>query len=420
MEASSEPKFNLDLASTQEFAQLSAQFGDQLNSEMNSAVKAWESSKVNIAVIGETYVGKSTHISLHFGKNVATAGHAGDTTQTVTPYGQTGPINEENEELDQKEVLVFWDLPGFNTMNFNRETYDGVVKLDRYHFFLILTDKIFTHDIHWLLGEILRRNKRFFLVRTKIDQAVDNAKKYPPQQAPKKVIEEIRQKIANGLSKSMETFKGKNPTLKYAYNPQNFKVYFVNNHKSSAYDFVQLREDIWASMSSLQKEVYLMQCRSYSKPMRDEKYKNFRKRILKVAAASAAGAPIPGSTLLFDIPLISYEVFWYMRVFGVDKQTIREREEDSGFNRGQIEGPFKEYLQKSHKALCIIREAIGERRSITIPGLRHLAPAIIGALTLVAASGTAESAAEAIVPIVGVAIASLVSFGTTSTQLYWR
>ena len=417
MEASSEPTFNLDLASTQQFAELTAQFGDRLNSEMNSAVKAWESSKVNIAVIGETYVGKSTHINLHFGNNAATAGHAGDTTQTVTPYGQTGPINEES---DRNEVLVFWDLPGFNTMNFNRETYDGVVKLDKYHFFLILTDKIFTHDIHWLLGEILRRNKRFFLVRTKIDQAVYNASKHPPRQTREEVIEETRRKIENGLKESLKTFKTKNPTLKYAYNPQNFKVYFVDNHNSSDYDFRQLREDIWASMSSLQKEVYLMQCRSYSKPMRDEKYKNFRKRILKVAAASAAGAPIPGSTLLFDIPLISYEVFWYMRVFGVDKQTIREREEDSGFNRGQIEGPFKEYLQKSHKALCIIREAIGERRSITIPGLRHLAPAIIGALTLVAASGTAESAAEAIVPIVGVAIASLVSFGTTSTQLYWR
>ena len=133
---------------------------------MNSAVKAWESSKVNIAVIVETYVGKSTHIDLHFGNNATTAGHAGDTTQTVTPYGQTGPINEES---DRKEVLVFWDLPGFNTKNSNRETYDGVAKLDRYHFFLILTDKIFTHDIQCLLGEILRRNKRFFLVRKKID-----------------------------------------------------------------------------------------------------------------------------------------------------------------------------------------------------------------------------------------------------------
>ena len=156
MEISSEPTFNLDLASTQQFAELTAQFGDQFISEMNSAVKVWESSKVKIAVIGETYEGKITHINSHFGNNAATAGQAGDTTQTVTPYGQTEPINEES---DRKEVLFFWDLPGFNTMNFNRGTYDGVVKLDRYDFLLILTDKIFTHDIHWLLGEILRRNK---------------------------------------------------------------------------------------------------------------------------------------------------------------------------------------------------------------------------------------------------------------------
>ena len=70
----------MDLASTQQFAELTAQFDDRINSEMNSAVKAWESSKVNIAVIEETYVGKSTANNLHFGNNAATAGHAGDTT----------------------------------------------------------------------------------------------------------------------------------------------------------------------------------------------------------------------------------------------------------------------------------------------------------------------------------------------------
>ena len=104
MEVLSEPIFNLDLASNQQFAELTAQIGDQFNSEMNSVVKAWESSKVNIAVIGETFVGKLTHINLHFGNNAATAGHAGDATQTVIPYKHTGPNNKES---DRNEVLVF-------------------------------------------------------------------------------------------------------------------------------------------------------------------------------------------------------------------------------------------------------------------------------------------------------------------------
>ena len=71
-------------------------------------------------------MGKLTHINLHFSNSATTAGHPGDTTQTVTPYGQTGPINEES---DRNEVLVFWDLPGC-TMNFNRGAYDDLVKLD--------------------------------------------------------------------------------------------------------------------------------------------------------------------------------------------------------------------------------------------------------------------------------------------------
>ena len=45
---------------------------------------------------------------------------------------------------------------------------------------------------------------------------------------------------------------------------------------------------------------------------------------------------------------------------------------------------------------------------------------IVGALTLIAASGTAETVAEFSVPLVGVAIASMLSFGTTFAQLRWR
>ena len=305
-------------------------------------------------------------------------------------------------------------------MDYNKETYNGVVKLDRYHFFLIVTDKIFTHDIHWLLGEILRRNKKFFLIRTKIDQAVESARKHPPRQSREEVMAEIRGKIEGDLRKSLEVFKRQNPNVSYAYDPNYFKVYFVDNYDPSDYDFRQLREDIWASMTSLQKEVYLMQCRSYTAQMRDEKYKNFKWRIPKIAAGSAAGAPIPGSTLLFDIPLITYEVLQYMKAFGVDKQTIREMEVDAGFDPGRVEDPFANFLKRSHKALYTIRETIGEQRSVTVPGLRHLAPMILGALSLIAVSGTVETTAEAAVPVVGVAVASLLSFGTSSTQLYWR
>ena len=130
-------------------------------------------------------------------------------------------------------------------LRFNKETYDEAVNLDRYDFFSILTDKIFTHDIHWLLGEILRRNKRFFLVRTKIDQAIENARKHPPKQNAEVVMETTRKKITEALDISLEDFKEQNPRLTFAYNPKGFKVYFVDNHDPTAYDFPQLQEDLF-------------------------------------------------------------------------------------------------------------------------------------------------------------------------------
>ena len=142
-------------------------------------------------------------------------------------------------------MFALFGVGEYTALRFNKDTYDKEVNLDRYNFFLILTDKIFTHDIHWLLGEILRRNKRFFLVRTKIDQAIENARKHPPKQSAEVVKETTRKKITEALDESLENFKEQNPKLTFAYDPKGFKVYFVENHDATAHDFPQLREDLF-------------------------------------------------------------------------------------------------------------------------------------------------------------------------------
>ena len=96
MDAANEEIGQMDLQSSQHFAQLQRDFGDRLNEEMTSQVQAWESTQVNIAVIGETSVGKSSHINAHFGSYVCIVGHSGNVTQEVTPYGQTGRMTGSN------------------------------------------------------------------------------------------------------------------------------------------------------------------------------------------------------------------------------------------------------------------------------------------------------------------------------------
>ena len=67
-------------------------------------------------------------------------------------------------------------------------------------------------------------------------------------------------------------------------------------------------------------------------------------------------------------------MFDLFKVFGIDKQAIREIEMSSELAPGRIEKPFQEYLKSSHKALYAIRETIGEVKNVTMPQLKHLAP----------------------------------------------
>ena len=67
-------QFGIDAETCKEFIHIQSQSGDNLNEQMTSSLQEWEKTRVNIAVIGETYVGKSTHINAHFGNYAASAG----------------------------------------------------------------------------------------------------------------------------------------------------------------------------------------------------------------------------------------------------------------------------------------------------------------------------------------------------------
>src|SRR5258708_4160345 len=72
----------------------------------------YERTKVNVALIGETGVGKSSLVNAIVGRKVAQTGATGETTHQA----QAVP----HEEVDG---LVFWDLPGCGTPNQPRATY---------------------------------------------------------------------------------------------------------------------------------------------------------------------------------------------------------------------------------------------------------------------------------------------------------
>jgi len=68
-------------------------------------------TNVNIGIVGETGVGKSSFINTCLGEDKAATGE-GETTRVPTPYPDKNNTS-----------LVLWDLPGANSSRFAAETY---------------------------------------------------------------------------------------------------------------------------------------------------------------------------------------------------------------------------------------------------------------------------------------------------------
>ena len=75
--------------------------------------------------------------------------------------------------------IKFWDLPGITNTIYNGdlEMYCKNVPLDKYNTFLIFAKDRFTADDLKLAEMIRSTGKKFFFIRAKIDQDVENTRR---------------------------------------------------------------------------------------------------------------------------------------------------------------------------------------------------------------------------------------------------
>ncbi|CAM2108018.1 unnamed protein product [Caretta caretta] len=142
---------------------------------IEAAVKAKETLDMadeitlDIAVTGEAGSGKSSFVNAIRGLGDRDEGAAAtgviETTKEPTAYPHPTYPN-----------VRVWDLPGIDTPTFKPDTYLKQVKFSRYDFFIIISSPRFKyHDIS-LTQEIQRQGKKFYFVRSKVDQDLANEK----------------------------------------------------------------------------------------------------------------------------------------------------------------------------------------------------------------------------------------------------
>ncbi|KAG5856167.1 hypothetical protein ANANG_G00005170 [Anguilla anguilla] len=122
--------------------------------------------ELNIAITGESGSGKSTFVNAFRG--------LGDEEESSAKTGVTETTMEPNVYPHPKYPQVkVWDLPGIGTPNFKADEYLQKVEFQRYDFFIIIASERFKVSNVQLATEIQRTKKKFYFVRSKIDNSID-------------------------------------------------------------------------------------------------------------------------------------------------------------------------------------------------------------------------------------------------------
>lgn len=147
--------------------------------------------ELNIAVTGESGSGKSSFINAFRGLGDEDEGSAQtgvvETTTEPTPYPYPKFPN-----------VKMWDLPGIGTPRFKADEYLQQVQFQRYDFFIIIASDRFRECHASLAAEILKMEKKFYFVRSKIDSNID-AEKRKKTFNKEETLDKIRDNCIKGL-----------------------------------------------------------------------------------------------------------------------------------------------------------------------------------------------------------------------------
>ena len=222
-------------------------------------------------------------------------------TQKPTPYDHPGNCQ-----------IKFWDLPGIGTQKFPVETYCDQVQIDKYHAFLIITDTRFRENDFKLAEKINSINKKFFFIRSKIDENVRGEKRSKPPGSFNEddMLEEIRADCSKNLGDLMSNKED---------------IFLISNYHPAKWEFDRLRKAILDVLPRCQRESLTMTLgvlKSLSTEMVKRKVEVLRGRIWMVASASAAAAmvPIPGLSVAVDIGLMIKEITFYRTQLGLPEE----------------------------------------------------------------------------------------------------
>ncbi|XP_065803828.1 interferon-inducible GTPase 5-like [Labrus bergylta] len=265
---------------------------------------------LNIAVTGKTGSGKSSFVNAIRGidnkdEKAARTGCV-ETTMEVTPYLHPNYPN-----------VIFSDLPGIGSPNFPAAKYLKEVEFKKFDFFIIISADRFKENDLKLAKEIQKMEKKFYFVRSKIDDNIRNEKRSQKEFNEERTLIQIRKNCIQGLQDQ---------------GLQSPQVFLVSSFDLTLYDFPLLVETLKEELPELKKEAFLLAMPNISLDMIKKKKKAFQAKVKYFATLSAAvgAVPVPGVSVAVDTALLVSVVTTYVLGFGLDIPSLKRMANYSG------------------------------------------------------------------------------------------
>ena len=185
-----------------------------------------EFKKIKCCIIGRKGAGKSSLINAIVGEKIADVGVTETTMEVGQPY--------------EKGEFLFYDLPGYPTEKFPRETYIEKMGIKDSDCVIIVTSDRFYEDDLFLITEIakIQPSIAIYAVRTRIDYSVYRNRKNKGEDEEttlRKIYEELRDNIQDAPVKG---------------------IYLTSADYPTAYDLDKLLNDISSNLSEIKKECF--------------------------------------------------------------------------------------------------------------------------------------------------------------------
>ena len=388
---------------------------------------------VNIAIIGQSRVGKSTFVNKIRGfydeYGVPRDELEDDPLFAEVGLEQTTFQVSEYDFPGENNIKIF-DLPGAGTEEFPMSIYEKTVNFERYDVFILLIHSTTFENDQLIFEKIKRSGKPYFVARTKTDEHLNS---YVRAHYNKLSIDQLKDQwkdqCDNVLRKACQT-KLKDPQL-YVYllsmmDFQQIELKGRAKHLFNHYDNAKLEIDLLKSLGDVESTALAFQLRASSKEAIDFKVEKLKARLWKIAVVSGgvAAIPVPGVSLLVDVPMIKIEMEFHKKQLGIDQKTLAKRAflmsttasqfvdaVIDRFSKGSSSGSWSNGLKSK-----FIKSFMSNASDIPSYANEITKVASVGAS--VAISEAMESGLKFAIPVVGSVFAAAISGSTTYSMLY--